>query len=257
MNQKKLNYGKLAGLFGGGVVGAAIGWVIAEVLVYQLYEKEVEYYDELAGDLGYAQESYEEPIVMKKTVSTRNDDEKRVTNYAEQFKKGKLNTRKVEHEEVMDADEEIIEEAEPEDEVDDGRPSVVSEEEWSKADDGWESITLSYYAEDRVFTDEHDIIIPNAETLVGHHAVDNFGEESNDPDTVFIKNVDEQKYYEIIRVHGSYDEIVLGMPKKTPKKKIKKIVEDEEYLERKRAEKKLRAQQKAKLNDDDSTDETI
>jgi len=255
MNQKKLNYGKLAGLFGGGVVGAAIGWVIAEVLVYQLYEKEVEYYDELAGDLGYAQESYEEPIVMKKTVSTRNDDEKRVTNYAEQFKKGKLNTRKVEHEEVMDADEEIIEEAEPEDEVDDGRPFVVTEEEWTHAEDGWESVNLTYYEDDRVVTDEADAIIRFPETLVGPHALSSFGEGTTDPDTVFIKNVDEQKYYEISRVHGSYDEFVLGLPKPEPKKiKVRKTADRDEIDEEARAAKKRRAKVKAKLNDETTED---
>lgn len=251
LNKTSINVGKVLGLTGGGIVGAAIAWVIAEVLVYQIYEKEIQYYEETVDDLGYVNETPEEPIVMKKTVSTRNEGEKVVTNYAEQFKRGKLNTRKVDHEEAMDADEEP---GEPEEEVNDGRPFVVTEEEWSK-DSKYSSVTLTYYADDRVVTDETDKVIKNPETLIGPDALDSFGEGTEDPDTVFVKNVDEETYYEICRTHGSYDEIVLGLPKKESKKvhvkKSKEVVDDEI-----RDSKKRRAQQKAKLMDDETDDET-
>ena len=248
-----MDLGKVLGLAGGAIVGAAIGWVVGEVLAYQIYEKEIEYYDEVIDEEGYSVDD-SEPIIMKKTVSTRNDDKKVVTNYAEAFKKGKLAPEEDDEEELLE--EVIVNGESEEEEMDDGRPFVVTEEEWTNAEDGWESVNLTYYEDDRVVTnDSDDAIVRFPETLIGPHALSSFGDGTTDPDTVFIKNVDEQKYFEISRVHGSYDEIVLGLPKPEPKKiKMKKVADRDDIDEEARAAKKRRAKVKAKLNDETTED---
>lgn len=251
---KPIDVNKLIALAGGGLIGAAIGWVISEVLVFQIFEKEKEDFTDLVEDLEYSLE--EEPVVMKTTVSARkvkSGEGKIVTNYVEQFKKGKL----LNPDPVDDAEEEIehslaemaalAEEMEEEAEM--GLPFVITEEKWTNPDNDWESVNLTYYTEDRVVTDEQDKIIKHPETILGPHALDSFGEGTTDPDTVFVQNNAEELFYEVCRVHGSYDEFVLGLPKQEPKKipvkKSKDLIDEEA-----RDAKKRRAKVKAKLHDE-------
>lgn len=96
--------------------------------------------------------------------------------------------------------EQIMKEKEEETIV--AKPYVIAPEEF------WEQdcpvITLTYYEEDEVLTDERDKIIDNADELVGEDFADHFGEYEED--AVHIRNEEMGVVYEILRDIGSYEE---------------------------------------------------
>lgn len=96
---------------------------------------------------------------------------------------------------------------------------VVDFEEGCEADPGWDMVGLKYYCEDGVLTDEHDI--PVDETIVGD-GLDHFGEDPNDPNTVYVKNHKLKKVYEIIALDASYAFDVIGVDPDSYNKKTNK-----------------------------------
>ena len=93
--------------------------------------------------------------------------------------------------------------------------------------------TLYFYNDDSVWADENDGIIEDAVSLVGPNAHLHFGEQSGDPDIVFIRNANDNTNYECIRLHKSYAVEVLGeepvIKKPSLRKKVKKqVIEEDE-----------------------------
>lgn len=224
--------GQYLPLIGSGIVGAAIGWVVAEVVVYQLFDKKdkIEYIDveiPVEYDKGEETENYAPaPVIM-----TKEERQKAVikVNYAEKFKEGKLQP-------IPPKDETMIDEPElDEEETFESGPYVITEDEFEMQDDASQYHYL-YYEEDDVLTDATDRIVPDYEDNIGTDALSCFGESSDDPDVVYIQNDDENAVYEIIRIHGSYEALVTGLAKKNPvkkstkqrKKKVAAPLEDED-----------------------------
>lgn len=85
---------------------------------------------------------------------------------------------------------------------------VVSFAEGCEADPGWNMIPLKYYCEDGVLTDENDN--PVDETLIGD-GLDHFGEDPDDPNTVYVKNKKVKHIYEIVAIDANYAVDVLGL----------------------------------------------
>lgn len=217
---------KLFYVLGGGLVGGAIGWVIGEVLAYQIYEKkqlEMEEYVDLVVNVEYKEEEGKDlpNNNLSKSINVA-PERKIITNYVEKYKEGKLKLKPA-------TDDELVP-----DPLDQRQfPAIVSESQWIEAGDEYERVNLCYYEEDDVFTDSSDKILEIYEDLIGEDALTSFGQESNDPDVVYIQNEEEMAIYEIIRLHGSYEELVLGFKKPTQKKKRKpkakvKPIEDED-----------------------------
>ncbi len=99
---------------------------------------------------------------------------------------------------------------------------------------------ITYYAGDTTFCDANEEIIPNPEDFFGPNIHLHFGEESDDPDIVYVRNENNGVSYEITQVHGKYHVIVLGMPDEEPKvtkakrrrtSKKAENIEDEESIE--------------------------
>lgn len=74
-------------------------------------------------------------------------------------------------------------------------PYVISPDEYDTVD-GYECVSLTYYADD-VLTDEWDNVIQDVDDIVGEDFASHFGEYEND--SVFIRNEAEQRDYEILR----------------------------------------------------------
>jgi hypothetical protein len=100
-------------------------------------------------------------------------------------------------------------------------PYVVSLEEHVALRNSYGSEILMYYEEDDVLvSDEEDDVLPNhGADIIGEDALTSFGEASQDPDIVYIRNERVGIDYEVIRSHKSYSEMVLG---KAPPSKLKK-----------------------------------
>lgn len=96
-----------------------------------------------------------------------------------------------------------------------GEPHVITFEQFNEECDNYDKITLTYYADGDTLTDEDESIIDNVLELVGYEALLSFGEGSNDPDIVYVRNDSLRIDYEIVRSEGSYKTIVLGIIEET------------------------------------------
>ena len=86
--------------------------------------------------------------------------------------------------------------------VEDERPYVISPDEFGEKD-GYENVTLTYYA-DGVLTDYFDNVISNVDEVVGFDSLDHFGEYEDD--AVFVRNEKMETDYEILRDLRDFNE---------------------------------------------------
>jgi hypothetical protein len=79
---------------------------------------------------------------------------------------------------------------------------------------GWDNETWTYYEVDKVLVDQQEKIVAEPEKMLWADFVKNFGEISGDKDVLYARDPMCMTDYEIVRVHGSYSEIVLGVSDK-------------------------------------------
>lgn len=91
------------------------------------------------------------------------------------------------------------------------RPYVIHRDEVHEMD-GYDSISMTYYAADDVLCNERDEVIDPADRddLVGEANLDRFGHGSGDSSIVYIRNDNLEIMYEIVRSPNSYAEEVHG-----------------------------------------------
>lgn len=82
-------------------------------------------------------------------------------------------------------------------------PYVISPEEFGEFD-GYEKISLTYYADD-VLVDENDEIVDNVDAVVGEESLTHFGEYEDD--SVFVRNDSLKSDYEILLDYRKYSEV--------------------------------------------------
>ncbi len=80
---------------------------------------------------------------------------------------------------------------------------------------------VSYYADDFTFADANEEIISNPTDLFPVNINLQFGNQSEDPDIVYVRNENNGCDYEITQIHGSYREIIAGLPPEESKVKAK------------------------------------
>lgn len=187
MNGNKFLYIGL-GMAAGGIVG----YLIADYLVYAIRQAEFE--KEVAGFL-----PDDDPEGVVVTLVTKNEED----------------GKKVPYNEIMKA--ELKDLAKPY-ETETG-PYIVSMEDWATFNPGYEKAMVTYYEVDGVYANEQEDSIESPQNLFGPNIHLHFGEESDDPDVVYVCNPPEETLFEIIRLHESYKEQVLGEVKPAPKKK--------------------------------------
>lgn len=83
-------------------------------------------------------------------------------------------------------------------------PEVISPEEFGEEDYG--IISLNYHT-DGVVTNERGKIVANAKELLGDDFATHFGDYDYDPDTVYVKNDEQEVYYEVLKDYRAYSEI--------------------------------------------------
>lgn len=93
---------------------------------------------------------------------------------------------------------------EKEEETDMVKPHVIAPEEFGDSD--YATVTLWYFA-DGVLTNDRQKILKNADELVGENFADHFGEYEEDPDTVYVRNDEQEIDYEILRDYRAYSEV--------------------------------------------------
>lgn len=89
-------------------------------------------------------------------------------------------------------------------------PYVISLIEYMNDMKSFDKNTLYYYEKDKVLTDDRDAVLVDYKYYVGPDAFSSFGENSEDPDIVYIRNLLLACDFEVIREHTSYQKAVLG-----------------------------------------------
>lgn len=95
--------------------------------------------------------------------------------------------------------------------VSDDTPYVISVQTFMDNEEGYDQMTLSYYAQDKVLVDDAEQIIEDVDSTVGYHNLHNFGVESENDDTVYIRNDKRGAEYEILRMDDAYRSAILGI----------------------------------------------
>lgn len=81
------------------------------------------------------------------------------------------------------------------------QPFVISRDQyaWDEEGQAYDKETLTYYPKHRVLLDEDDEVIDDVRGVVGWPSLNRFGDESEDKDTVFVRNRKLNTDYEVVR----------------------------------------------------------
>jgi len=93
---------------------------------------------------------------------------------------------------------------------DEKAPYIISAEEWDDTISAFVQKTVLYYEVDNIYCDDQEVPIDDPENMFVPNAHLHFGQESNDPDAVYISNPGRSEMYEILRMRASYKVDVLG-----------------------------------------------
>jgi len=107
-------------------------------------------------------------------------------------------------------------------------PYVISFQEFMDEREEFEKISIEYYEADNTLADDRELIITDVEGTIGRANLSRFGQGSQDPAIVYIRNESLGADFEVAHNHKGYAEIVLGVnddPK--PKKRIPKMREED------------------------------
>lgn len=86
---------------------------------------------------------------------------------------------------------------------------VISREEFTQSDAGYDSVTCAYFAKDGILVDSEDEPVEDEEERVGN-ALTRFGQGSGNPSIVYVRNNILELDLEIVKNEDSYSEAVFG-----------------------------------------------
>lgn len=90
-------------------------------------------------------------------------------------------------------------------------PFVISEPEMMREYEEYSKITLTYFLHDEVLMSEDESLIDDIEDLVGLDNLNDFGKYGEDPEVMYVRNHKLMSDFEILRIDGSYEDIMMGM----------------------------------------------
>jgi hypothetical protein len=91
-------------------------------------------------------------------------------------------------------------------------PYIIPVQAYMDNEELYDQITLTYYAGDKVLAiEDSDEVVEDVDGSVGYHNLHNFGVESENDDTVYVRNDKRAVEYEILRNEGKFTEIVQGI----------------------------------------------
>jgi hypothetical protein len=189
----------------GGLAGGVIGYFLGGLIVNQLEKRN----EELEED-AWLKEVYEGKADSGGPTEVQVAKQKDYTKYA----KGEL------AELVKPYTSSISEEPNKKRNIKADKIRIITAEEYER-NRATAKEPIAYYEEDTTFADAQEEIIDDPNRLFGANIHLHFGEESDDPDIVYVRNENTGVDYEITRVHNSYSIFVMGMSEGTAKKETK------------------------------------
>lgn len=98
------------------------------------------------------------------------------------------------------------------------KPYLISHDEFYNTETEWDKLSIMYYEDDDVLTDEKDMPVNDIEYLIGEKHLDFFGLRSGgDKNQVFVRNPQLSTDYEVTRHADAYTVVVLDIPKDSDK----------------------------------------
>lgn len=89
-------------------------------------------------------------------------------------------------------------------------PYLITETEFHANEEHYEQFTLLYYS-DNVLADENGGVVASNKELLGKDALKHFGYDTENPNTLFVRNDKRKADYEVVRLDGTHAELVLGI----------------------------------------------
>jgi len=91
-------------------------------------------------------------------------------------------------------------------------PYVITRELFFNSDTEYEQYTMTWYAGDGVLVNQSDRVVEEKDVdfTVGRENLNKFGEQSDDPNVVYIRCEALEMDFEIVKSDGSYSKEVLG-----------------------------------------------
>lgn len=89
-------------------------------------------------------------------------------------------------------------------------PYVITKDEYFAGEKDYDQVVLTYFEGDDVLADERDMPVSDREAAVGNKNLERFGEGSEDPNVVYIRNDKLTMDIEMLKSPGSYSEEVAG-----------------------------------------------
>jgi hypothetical protein len=90
-------------------------------------------------------------------------------------------------------------------------PYVITTEQFAEEMEHYDKLTIYYYDKDDTLTDENEEIITDVAAIIGDIGLSSFGDEFDEPEVVYVRNEKMEIDYEVIYMHKSYSETVLGV----------------------------------------------
>ena len=173
----------------GAAVGAVVTWKLVKTKYEQIAQEEIDSVKEMLSQRncecnGEAIREGKEARVLSREKDIENPDLKE---YAAKLTDYGYTNNEEEEEEFMAQ-----------------KPYIISPDDFDTLDD-YEAVTLTYYA-DGVLCDEWDIPIDDVDYLVGKENLTHFGENEDDPDTVYVRNDETMGDYEICQSLENYSD---------------------------------------------------
>jgi len=115
------------------------------------------------------------------------------------------------------------------DDSDPDHPFVIPVQAFMDNEELFEQFVLTYYVGDNTLIyEDSDRVVEDVDQTVGFNNLHNFGVESGNDDTVYVRNPKKETEYEILRDEGKYSEDIQGVDtwddSPEPKKPIRKFV---------------------------------
>lgn len=157
----------------GAAIGSVATWYFVKSKYEQIAQEEIDSVKEVFSKFVSEEKAEEPEIDIQEEVSAAESiiEEQGYTNYSN-IKQEKGDAAKM------------------------NRPMVISSEEFDDLVD-YEVVCLTYYS-DGVLADEFDEPIVDVENTVGEESLSHFGDDKDDPDTIYVKDDDEETRYEIV-----------------------------------------------------------
>lgn len=181
----------------GAMVGAITGYLLTDLILWKVLEKE--FFDEELTELI----QLSKPTDEINPIFTERPDKQKV-DYSSFSEKEDLGV--------------LVEKYKS-----DAPPYVVNlSERQHLVEEGAAEAVIVYYEDDNTYCDEKEEIIDDPMAILGPNPNLRFGDQSADPDTVYIMNERMGVLYEIMRLEESYAIQVLGEIPKPPKPQRRK-----------------------------------